>query len=101
LPPTNSKPPSITGPTLVGKTIKASTGDWLNSPTSYAYAWARCDAAGANCKAITGASSPTYLIEQVDAGTTLIVTVIASNKAGSASASSDPTSNMKSTGPSK
>jgi hypothetical protein len=98
LPPSNATPPTTSGPQLVGKTLTASQGSWTNSPTSYAYQWFRCDATGANCVPLDGATSATYTVVAGDAGQTLIVSVIASNAAGSASASSAPTAIIKTTG---
>ena len=67
------------------------SGTWNASPdTTYASAWARCDAAGLNCTAIPGATNTLYVPVSADAGHTLILTVTATNPDGTASASSKP-----------
>ena len=74
--------PTITGTAQSGQSLTASTGSWTESPTGFAYQWQRCDAKGANCSAISGATAQTYLIGSLDVGSTLRVTVTASNSAG-------------------
>jgi hypothetical protein len=76
---------------MVGQTLTASRGTWSNSPTSYAVAWQRCDAAGRNCAAV-GASGMTYGVTTADVGGTMRVVVTASNDGGSAVAASPVTS---------
>ena len=71
--------------------LTASQGTWTNSPSSYAYQWRRCDASGANCVAIVGANAQVYTPVSVDQSSTLRVDVSASNSAGSATATSAPT----------
>ena len=85
-PPTNTTPPTITGTTQQGQTLNTSTGVWSGSPTGYAYEWRRCDAAGAGCVAIGGATSAGYTLTLADVGATLRVAVTASNGGGSATA---------------
>ena len=55
---------------------------------SYAYQWRRCDAAGANCVDIAGATGSTYDLTAADVGSTIRVIVTATNAGGSDSASS-------------
>jgi hypothetical protein len=81
--PVNGCPPTIEGSLVVGKTVTAGNGCWQNSPTSFAYKWMRCDQAGTNCTAITGATKQAYTLTQSDVGHTLIVFVTASNGSGS------------------
>ena len=86
--PSNRSLPRITGIAKVADMLTASSGGWTNNPTSYNYQWQRCDATGANCVAMPGAFSATYVLEAVDGGSTIRVVVVASNPAGSATASS-------------
>ena len=71
--------------------LSASTGTWSGSPTSYAYAWQRCDGSGSGCAALSGADEDTYSLDADDVGTTLRVLVSATNAGGTTSASSAPT----------
>jgi WD40 repeat protein len=81
-PPVDQALPTISGAAMVGQQLSALPGTWSNRPTSYAYKWKRCSAAGSNCVAIAGAGSATYLIAAADRGSTLRVSVIASNASG-------------------
>jgi hypothetical protein len=81
--PANGCPPTIEGTLVVGKTVGAGNGCWVNTPTSYTYKWLRCDQNGANCTPISGATSQQYTISSSDVGHTLIVLVTATNAAGS------------------
>ena len=61
--PRNTSPPAITGPTMVGKTIKTSNGSWTGStPMSFTYQWRRCDASGAACVDVPGANGSKYTL---------------------------------------
>ena len=78
--------------------LNASTGTWTNGPSGYSYQWQRCGAGGSGCAAIAGATSSSYQLQATDVGSTVRVTVTASNAAGSslpaqsgATASSSPT----------
>jgi sugar lactone lactonase YvrE len=81
-PPSNTVPPTISGTAQQGQTLGASPGSWTGSPTGYSYEWQRCDAAAAKCAPISGGSTASYALGQADVGSTLRVTVIASNAAG-------------------
>jgi hypothetical protein len=92
-PPVETTPPTVSGTPQEGQMLTASPGTWGGTePISYAYQWQRCDANGANCNAISGATGTSYLVTSADVGSTLAVTVVASNVAGSNSATSAPTS---------
>ncbi|MBO9532775.1 MAG: hypothetical protein J7513_07370 [Solirubrobacteraceae bacterium] len=56
--------------------------------TTSALQWMRCNAQGANCVVIPGATGTTYTLVAADRGTTLAVRQTATNAAGSASADS-------------
>src|SRR5205823_1056341 len=78
-PPSNTSPPTITGTAQQGQTLTEAHRSWANEPTSYAYQWQQCDSAGANCSAITGATSQTYVLVAEDVGRTIRVQETASN----------------------
>lgn len=83
-------PPAIAGAVRVGETLRAGTGTWdpATPPKTFAYQWERCDAAGANCQALDGATGQAYNVANADRASTLRATVTASNAVGSAAASS-------------
>ena len=88
-PPTSAATPSIAGTTTDGQTLTTTNGSWSGTPPfSYAYQWQDCDSHGSNCSNILGATSQTYTLGHSDVGSTIRVTVTASNAAGSASSSS-------------
>ncbi|HEY2107231.1 MAG TPA: S8 family serine peptidase, partial [Candidatus Binataceae bacterium] len=78
--------PQITGIVQFGSVIGASTGLWSGKPTSFSYQWYRCNN---GCQLINGATSSSYaVLADADVGSTMTVSVTASNTAGSATASS-------------
>ncbi|MGE5691047.1 MAG: hypothetical protein ACM33B_10890 [Pseudomonadota bacterium] len=89
--PANTSPPTISGTPQSGQTLTASTGAWSNSPTSYAFQWQRCNAAGASCANIPGETQSTRIVAGDDVGNRLRVLVTATNAVGSAQAASAPT----------
>jgi subtilisin family serine protease len=89
--PQNTTLPAVTGTAQVGQTLSATDGTWSGSPTSYAYAWLRCDPFGAACSPVAGATSATYSPSDVDVGAAFRVVVTAANAAGTASATSAAT----------
>lgn len=80
--PTNISPPSVSGVTEVGHTLKEGAGSWSGGPTSIALQWERCDSAGSGCGAITGATNSTYALTAADVGATIRVQETAANGAG-------------------
>jgi len=74
------------------------TGTWTGSPTSYAYQWERCNAAGGECVDIAGATKATYTPVGKDVEKTLVVKVTATNSGGSNSARSNATNKVVKTG---
>ncbi len=91
-PPESTSPPVITGTVALGQRLTASNGDWSGSrPLSYYYRWERCNTAGESCTAVEGATKPDYTLASADVGTTLRVTVTATNSLGSAGSISPQT----------
>ncbi len=88
--PQSNAPPTIAGQTREGRTLTALNGNWGNTPTSFSYQWQQCDASGANCNSIVGATSKTYTVVAGDVDHQLRVAVTATNADGSASATSQP-----------
>ena len=90
--PSNTSAPSISGEAVSGATLTGSTGTWSGAPPiTYAYQWIVCDSAGRDCTAIQGAAGSTYIVQGGGVGQTIEVTVTATNGAGSAQATSEPT----------
>jgi len=88
-------PPAVTGsPTLSGVerdagTLTATPGSWTGTPTiTYAYRWRRCDAAGASCAEISGATATSYTLTPADVSQTVRVQVTATNAGGTQVATS-------------
>lgn len=84
-------PPTISGTAEVGLTLVATRGTWKGGPTSFHFAWERCDATGAACLAIGGATAKIYTPTATDIGHTLRVSVTARNSSGSTTATSAAT----------
>jgi hypothetical protein len=91
LSPINTTLPTVSGTAQLGQTLSSATGTWRNRPASFAYQWQRCDAGGAACIAIPGATGQTYNVGVADPGATLRVAVTASNNVGDSVAVSMPT----------
>ncbi len=83
--------PTVSGTAKIGQTLTASPGQWSGAPTSYAYAWERCNQSGGSCVA-NGSTGPSYVVQSADAGSTIEVQVTAANSNGSSTpAASAPT----------
>ena len=76
-------PATVTGTAEQGQTLSAGNGTWGDEPDSYAYQWQHCDAAGANCTDVAGATASSYAVTVADVGFTLHVEVTATNRFGS------------------
>jgi GH25 family lysozyme M1 (1,4-beta-N-acetylmuramidase) len=82
-----STPPTIVGAPAAGALLAAVPGTWEGGkPLTFTYQWRQCDAAGANCQAITGATGESYRPVTADVGHALKVLVTATSEAGAASA---------------
>lgn len=91
LTPANVSPPAVTGTPQQGQTLTASPGTWNVDDAALTYQWQHCDAAGANCTDVAGATQPTYAVTAADVGFTIRVNVTATNHFGAPRASSAPT----------
>ena len=90
-PPANTAAPTISGTARVGETLTAQNGTWSNSPTAFQYQWQRCNATGAACANIAGATAKTHLLTTTDAGRTMRVRVTGINAEGAVNARSAAT----------
>ena len=89
--PVSLAPPTVGGALLPGQTAAALAGTWGGDLVAFAYQWQRCDAAGAGCVDIAGATSSSYPVTTGDLASTLRVSVTGSNALGSVIAVSVPT----------
>lgn len=66
-------PPSIGGTPAVGAVITGTDATWKTMPAAPAVQprWRRCDATGANCTDIPGATGASYTVSDADIGSTL------------------------------
>ena len=70
-----------------GAKLTATAGTWAGSGTiTYAYQWYRCDANGAHCGSIHGATRGTYTQVRKDVGQTIGLTVRATDTTGTTAA---------------
>jgi GH25 family lysozyme M1 (1,4-beta-N-acetylmuramidase) len=98
-PPLLSTPPTIAGAPQAGQLLAAVPGAWEGGkPLRFSYTWTRCDAAGANCAAISGATAESYRPVSADVGHSLKVVATATSAAGSATAVTPPTSAVTAAG---
>ncbi len=79
--PVSATPPTITGTPKRDNTLLCSTGSWTGTPSPrFSYVWLR--------DSVQVADTPSYRVRSADLGASLSCTVIATNQAGSASATS-------------
>jgi hypothetical protein len=91
-PPSNTRPPTAAGVPAEGQTLIALGDEWRGTPPmSFSYQWLRCDADGAGCAAIPGATAQGYTATADDGNHALRVRETAANAQGTASADSAPT----------
>jgi hypothetical protein len=89
--PASTLAPAISGVLQPGQVLTATGGTWTGDQLTFAYQWERCDAAGAGCVALTGATAATYTVATGDLASTLHVSVTGRNRLGSVAASSTAT----------
>lgn len=83
--------PLVAGTAQPGQALSANRGTWGGDQLEFAYQWERCDAAGAGCAAIPGATATTYAVATGDLASTLRVTVVGRNRLGAITSSSSST----------
>src|ERR1700722_9742196 len=88
----NTEAPKLSGTPMVAVRMATTDGAWSNGAITHGYQWNRCNAAGAECSAIIGATSANYTPVESDVGHTLTATVTATNGDGSLSATSSASS---------
>jgi hypothetical protein len=70
--------PDVEQTAQVGAQLHVTNGVRSPTPTSFSYGWLRCDALGASCVSIPGATAATYNPVALDVGSTLRGAVTAS-----------------------
>lgn len=78
--PASTLPPAISGSTVVGDVLTATTGSWSNSPSDYTFDWERCSST-AGCQGV-GEDTSSYKLTDFDVGSVIAVRVAASNYGG-------------------
>lgn len=85
--------PAVTGTPRIGQLLSATAGSWEGTtPISYHYQWQSCKT---SCGNIAGATEPTFRIQEAQRGRYLRVVVKAANVAGSSTALSAETPEVK------
>ncbi len=75
--------PTVRGTLQQGSRLSATAGMWGGSGTiTYAYQWHRCDASGAHCSSVHGATKGTYTLVATDVGKSIGLTVRATDSTG-------------------
>jgi hypothetical protein len=95
--PKNTKEPDIlyVSPIKVGTVLNGQVGGWSGDPKpTFKYQWLRCNPDGASCKDIANQVSLNYTTVAADAEHTIRFEVIATNKDGTATATSNATSEI-------
>jgi hypothetical protein len=93
VPPTNKEKPVISGTAEVGQLLTVSNGSWEGTPaTKYTYQWESC--VSGTCKAVSGATAPSFRVTSSQLGDTLQAVVTDENPAGKASATSPATATV-------
>jgi hypothetical protein len=88
----NTAAPTISGTPAQGQILMVDEGTWTGAPSTFTYAWSRCDAAtGTVCVPIAGATTKTYTVTAADAGSKLVITVTGANTVSNKPAASAPT----------
>jgi hypothetical protein len=95
--PNNTAPPRIFGAARVGQVLTGDRGTWSVTAT-FAYAWLRCNTAGASCDVISGANRTQYELTGADDGHKIRFRVVATNSGDSTTAQSAATATVTASG---
>jgi len=76
--PVNTALPTVSGTAAEGQTLTGSAGTWQYE-VHFTYQWQDCNASGANCVNISGATGTTYTLQASDVGDTIVFVVTAYN----------------------
>jgi hypothetical protein len=96
-PPRDVREPAVSGTTVQGGTLTATSGAWAGAqPITLSYQWVRCGADGgrpdgSNCAAIPGATATKYAVAAADVGSRLRVRVTGRNARGVQTVASNAT----------
>ncbi len=88
--PINLSAPALSGDASAGGQLISVSGQWDGAPTGYDHRWLRCDADGAACAAVAGATGSSYALGDADAYHRMRVEETAANGSGTAVARSAP-----------
>ncbi len=91
LAPAPVSPPTVSGSAVQGQTVTAAPGTWTAPDATFTYQWQHCDAAGANCVDVPGATAQSYAVTSADVAATLVVVVTSANRFGTLTAASAAT----------
>jgi hypothetical protein len=81
--PVNTAAPTISGHTWSRETLSADPGSWSGDTSGgFTYQWQSCDSTGQNCHAISGATSPTYTLQDSEINARIVVAVTAEDGSG-------------------
>jgi hypothetical protein len=81
--------PLIGGSAAVGSTLSGTDAVWKPNPSpTVELGWRRCDAVGANCTDIPGATGPDYVVADADIGRTLRFRNVATDADGTSTSDS-------------
>jgi len=102
--PNNTAEPQISGTTRVGEVLRTTRGSWTGTPPlRYEYRWFRCPGRGepdaSDCQRIGNQADAAYKLVTADAGLRIRTQVVASNRDGQDTATSNPTNVVTSAAP--
>lgn len=96
--PTNTVAPVISGTPTDGQTLSTTNGTWTGDQGfTYKYQWQRCSNASTSCSTgswanISGATNPTYKLQDADAGLSVQAVITATGNKSGTSVSADSAS---------